>query len=139
MKGKFDPYVLRPLDLDLGPLNSRPVYCSRLYGIHFLIHLFWNMFKWRIRESTKVAMTWLNMDHFEPKRWTCKMCKSVQLKLGHTNMQVGRCWHRNRFFINVPYIISCAFPEIEWLMLHTTYQQVLSSKYNEFLFMNFYF
>ena len=33
MKGKFDPYVLWPLDLDLGPLNSRPVYCSRLYGI----------------------------------------------------------------------------------------------------------
>ena len=21
---------------------------------------------------------------FEPKRWTCKMCKSVRLKLGHT-------------------------------------------------------
>ena len=30
MKGKFDSYVLWPLALDLGPLNSRPVYCSRL-------------------------------------------------------------------------------------------------------------
>ena len=33
MKGKFDPYVLWPLAWDLWPLNSRPVYCSRLYGI----------------------------------------------------------------------------------------------------------
>ena len=33
MKGKFDPYVLLPLAWDLWPLNSRPVYCSRLYGI----------------------------------------------------------------------------------------------------------
>ena len=32
MKGKFDPYVLWPLAWDLLPLNSRPVYCSRLYG-----------------------------------------------------------------------------------------------------------
>ena len=34
MKGKFDPYVLWPLVFDLGPLNSRLVYCSRLYGIY---------------------------------------------------------------------------------------------------------
>ena len=34
MKGKFDPYALWPLALDLGPLNSRPVYYSRLYGIY---------------------------------------------------------------------------------------------------------
>ena len=32
MKGKFDPYVLWPLACDLWPLNSGPVYCSRLYG-----------------------------------------------------------------------------------------------------------
>ena len=32
MKGKFDPYVLWPLAFDHWPLNSRPVYCSRLYG-----------------------------------------------------------------------------------------------------------
>ena len=32
VKGKFDPYVLWPLACDLWPLNSRPVYCSRLYG-----------------------------------------------------------------------------------------------------------
>ena len=32
MKGKFDPCVLWPLAWDLWPLNSRPVYCSRLYG-----------------------------------------------------------------------------------------------------------
>ena len=32
IKGKFDPYVLWPLAFGLWPLNSRPVYCSRLYG-----------------------------------------------------------------------------------------------------------
>ena len=36
IKGKFDPYVLWPLAFGLWPLNSRPVYCSRLYGIYFL-------------------------------------------------------------------------------------------------------
>ena len=48
MKGKFDPYVLWPLALDLGPLNSRPVYCSRLYGIHyewiFVSQTSWSLF-----------------------------------------------------------------------------------------------
>ena len=37
MKGKFDPCVLWPLAWDLWPLNSRPVYCSRLYGICSII------------------------------------------------------------------------------------------------------
>ena len=32
IKGKFDPYVLWPLAFGLWPLNSRPVYCSWLYG-----------------------------------------------------------------------------------------------------------
>ena len=33
MKGKFDTYVLWPLAKKSSKLNSRPVYCSRLYGI----------------------------------------------------------------------------------------------------------
>ena len=33
IKGKFDPYVLWPLTFGPWPMNSRPVYCSRLYGI----------------------------------------------------------------------------------------------------------
>ena len=33
-EGKSDAYVLWPLDFDLWPLNSRLVYCSRLYGIY---------------------------------------------------------------------------------------------------------
>ena len=43
MKGKFDPYVLWPLALDLWPLNSRPVYCSRLYG-NWLLPVFIEVF-----------------------------------------------------------------------------------------------
>ena len=39
MKGKFDPYVLWPLAFGLWPLNSRPVYCSRLYGMYLLTTL----------------------------------------------------------------------------------------------------
>ena len=39
MKGKFDPYVLWSLAWDLWPLNSRPVYCSLLYGKSFLSQL----------------------------------------------------------------------------------------------------
>ena len=34
IKGKFDPYVLWPFAFGLWPLNSRPVYCSRLYGMY---------------------------------------------------------------------------------------------------------
>ena len=33
MKGKFDPYVLWPLSKS-PKLNSRPVYCPRLYGTY---------------------------------------------------------------------------------------------------------
>ena len=34
MKGKFDAYVLCTFGKKVPKLNSRPVYCSRLYGTY---------------------------------------------------------------------------------------------------------
>ena len=52
MKGKFDPYVLWPLAFDHWPLNSRRVYCSRLYGI-------WDILLWVSYKKSKIF--WRNV------------------------------------------------------------------------------
>ena len=45
MKGKIDTYVLWPLSQKSPKLNSRPVYCSRLYGIWS--YKFWTIRQWK--------------------------------------------------------------------------------------------